>query len=59
MTRFLAGEISQRLLGAKRHFPALVLTELRQTGKTTRLRHFFPDPPMNVSLDRPARLRTV
>lgn len=53
MARFIERKISQRLLDASRHFPALVLTGSRQTGKTTLLRHLFPEHHY-VSLDRPA-----
>jgi len=44
---------SERLLGLAQHFPALVLTGARQTGKTTLLRRAFPDHTY-VSLDLPS-----
>lgn len=53
MGKFIERKISQRLLEASRHFPAIVLTGARQTGKTTLLRHLFPKHHY-VSLDRPA-----
>ncbi len=51
--KLIERKISQRLLEASQHFPALVLTGARQTGKTTLLRHLFPEHRY-VSLDRPA-----
>ncbi len=44
--------LSERLLEAARHFPAVVLAGPRQTGKTTLLRHLFPNHAY-VTLDRP------
>lgn len=35
--------LSPQVLAAARQFPALVVTGGRQTGKTTLLRHLFPD----------------
>ncbi len=45
-------EISKDLTRQAKHFPALVLTGARQTGKTTLLRKLFPDHNY-VSLDLP------
>ena len=45
--------ISQRLLNLAKFFPAIVLTGARQTGKTTLLRHLFPDHHY-VTLDIPS-----
>ena len=39
---FLRRALSQALLAAARHFPALVLTGPRRSGKTTLLHHLFP-----------------
>lgn len=44
--------LGPQLLDAARHFPALVLAGPRQTGKTTLLRHLFPEHRY-VTLDRP------
>ncbi len=46
-------ELSSRLKVLAAHFPVLVLTGARQTGKTTLLRHVFPDHRY-VSLDLPS-----
>lgn len=40
--RYVRRAIEPRLREAARHFPALVLTGPRQTGKTTLLTHLFP-----------------
>lgn len=40
--RYVPRAIEPRLREAARHFPALVLTGPRQTGKTTLLTHLFP-----------------
>lgn len=50
--RFIKRKISQQILEAAKHFPALVLAGPRQTGKTTLLRTLFPDHHY-VTLDRP------
>jgi len=46
-------EISNKILSVAQHFPAVVITGSRQTGKTTLLRALFPDHSY-VSLDLPA-----
>jgi predicted AAA+ superfamily ATPase len=45
--------LSEQVLAASRQFPALVVTGGRQTGKTTLLRHLFPDASF-ASLDLPS-----
>jgi uncharacterized protein len=45
--------MSDQVLSAARQFPALVVTGGRQTGKTTLLRHLFPDASF-ASLDLPS-----
>jgi predicted AAA+ superfamily ATPase len=45
--------IAARVLDAARQFPALVVTGGRQTGKTTLLRHLFPEASF-ASLDLPS-----
>lgn len=45
-------EISEKIRRLTAHFPALVLTGARQTGKTTLLREMFPEHTY-VSLDLP------
>jgi uncharacterized protein len=45
--------MSDQVLAAARQFPALVVTGGRQTGKTTLLRHLFPDASF-ASLDLPS-----
>jgi predicted AAA+ superfamily ATPase len=45
--------LAERVLSAARQFPALVVTGGRQTGKTTLLRHLFPDASF-ASLDLPS-----
>jgi hypothetical protein len=45
--------LADRLVGAAQHFPALLVTGARQTGKTSILRHTFPAAPY-VSLDLPS-----
>lgn len=47
-------DISERLQRLVKHFPAIVLTGARQTGKTTLLRHLFPNYSY-VSLDLPSQ----
>ncbi|MBI2603139.1 MAG: ATP-binding protein [Deltaproteobacteria bacterium] len=49
---FIDRKITDQLQEAVRHFPALVLTGARQTGKTTLLRKLYPHFQY-VSLDRP------
>jgi predicted AAA+ superfamily ATPase len=49
---FIPRKLSKSLLEAARYFPALVLVGPRQSGKTTLLRHLFPDHSY-VTLDRP------
>src|SRR5690606_22628940 len=46
-------QISDKIKKALRQFPSLVLTGSRQVGKTTLLRHLFPDFSF-VSLDLPS-----
>jgi hypothetical protein len=46
-------DLSTRLLELSRHFPAVLLTGARQTGKTSLLRHIFPAASF-VSLDLPS-----
>jgi predicted AAA+ superfamily ATPase len=46
-------QLSGQVLAAARQFPALVVTGGRQTGKTTLLRHLFPDASF-ASLDLPS-----
>lgn len=46
--------ISSKIVSLAAHFPAVVLTGARQSGKTTLLRHLFPDHTY-VSLDLPAQ----
>jgi predicted AAA+ superfamily ATPase len=48
--------ISQRLVSAAAHFPAVLLTGARQTGKTSLLRRLFPRAAF-VSLDLPSAAR--
>ena len=45
--------LSDKILSLANHFPAIVLTGARQTGKTTLLRSLFPNHTY-VSLDLPA-----
>lgn len=45
--------MSAQTLAAARQFPALVVTGARQTGKTTLLRHLFPEASF-ASLDLPS-----
>jgi predicted AAA+ superfamily ATPase len=45
--------LATRVLAAARQFPALVVTGGRQTGKTTLLRHLFPEASF-ASLDLPS-----
>lgn len=45
--------LSDQVLASARQFPALVVTGGRQTGKTTLLRHLFPDASF-ASLDLPS-----
>lgn len=45
--------LADQVLSAARQFPALVVTGGRQTGKTTLLRHLFPDASF-ASLDLPS-----
>ncbi|HKI01831.1 MAG TPA: ATP-binding protein [Thermoanaerobaculia bacterium] len=46
-------QLSDQVLSAARQFPALVVTGGRQTGKTTLLRHLFPQASF-ASLDLPS-----
>jgi uncharacterized protein len=46
-------QMSGQVLAAARQFPALVVTGGRQTGKTTLLRHLFPEASF-ASLDLPS-----
>ena len=41
--KYIERDISDQLLHAARHFPALILSGPRRSGKTTLLRHLFPD----------------
>jgi uncharacterized protein len=45
--------VADRVLAAAQQFPALVVTGGRQTGKTTLLRHLFPQASF-ASLDLPS-----
>lgn len=49
---YIERQLSEKLLQASQHFPALVLTGARQVGKSTFLRHLFPDHHY-VTLDSP------
>ncbi len=49
-------DLSRSVLRLARHFPAVVVTGARQTGKTTLLTSLFPDHNY-VSLDLPAEAR--
>jgi predicted AAA+ superfamily ATPase len=49
---YIDRKISQRILEASQYFPALIVTGARQTGKTTLLRHLFPQYNY-VTLERP------
>jgi uncharacterized protein len=49
---YVARDIETQLLAASREFPSLVLTGARQTGKSTLLRHLFPNVAY-ASLDDP------
>ncbi len=46
--------IENRILKAVRQFPVVAVTGVRQTGKSTLLRHLFPDVPY-VTLDDPVQ----
>jgi uncharacterized protein len=46
-------QLSEHVLSAARQFPAVVVTGGRQTGKTTLLRHLFPEASF-ASLDLPS-----
>ena len=46
-------DLSVSLRQAAQHYPALILTGARQSGKTTLLRHAFPEHRY-VSLDLPS-----
>jgi hypothetical protein len=50
--RYLTRELEPSLRRAAREFPAVIVTGPRQSGKTTLLRHVFPDREI-VSLDPP------
>lgn len=50
---FIDRQLSKQVLSAARQFPALVITGGRQTGKTTLLRHLFPEASF-ASLDLPS-----
>jgi len=50
---YIDRRLSSQVLSAARQFPALVVTGGRQTGKTTLLRHLFPDASF-ASLDLPS-----
>jgi predicted AAA+ superfamily ATPase len=50
---FIDRQLSEQVLSAARQFPALVITGGRQTGKTTLLRHLFPEASF-ASLDLPS-----
>ncbi|MFP4113142.1 MAG: hypothetical protein ACOCY8_01100 [Spirochaetota bacterium] len=50
---YLPRELEQRLRHLVRFFPAVAISGARQTGKTTLLRHCFPDD--YVSLDLPSK----
>jgi len=50
---YIARECSARLLELTTHFPCLILTGARQTGKTTLLKKLFPSHSF-VSLDLPS-----
>jgi predicted AAA+ superfamily ATPase len=54
LTMWYERHISNKILEAAAHFPAVVVTGARQTGKTTLLKRLFPDHHY-VSLDIPSR----
>jgi uncharacterized protein len=49
---FIKRDLVTEILKAKKHFPVIVLTGARQVGKSTLLKHAFPNHTY-VSLDRP------
>lgn len=49
---YISRKIEQQIRDAAAYFPAVVVTGARQIGKTTLLRHLFPDHNY-VTLDRP------
>ena len=51
---YIERSIGKELIEAARHFPVVVLTGARQTGKTTVLQKMFPDHSY-VSLDLPSQ----
>lgn len=57
MARYIERSLERHILRTSAHFPALLVTGPRQTGKTTLLKHIKEDNRRYVSLDAmPARL---
>ncbi len=53
MNSTIQRHLADRVRGLAAHFPVVLLTGARQTGKTTLLRGLFPDAPF-FTLDLPS-----
>lgn len=43
MSKYIERSLEPLILKVAKHFPALVITGARQTGKSTLIKHLFPD----------------